>query len=170
MLFMLLKVEANMGKYFKTYFSPKGGAADHIIGFIDRTKETLDIAVYSITHDGIAQAIIRAKNRGVKIRILTDALQAKGADSDDELFESAGVPLRRDTQPGLMHHKFAISDNFAIGLGSFNWSINADKRNMENWNVCRLQYVIEDYNKEFEKLWELNKPKIHSLESDNTSK
>jgi phosphatidylserine/phosphatidylglycerophosphate/cardiolipin synthase-like enzyme len=160
MLFILLNMEAFMGKYFDTYFSPKGGAADYIIGFIDKTKDKLDIAVYSLTHDNIAQAIIRAQNRGVKIRILTDALQAKGAGSDDELLESAGIPLRRDTQSGLMHHKFAISDSFAIGLGSFNWSVNADQRNMENWNVCRLGYVIEDYQKEFDKLWELNKPKV----------
>jgi len=148
-----------MGKYFDTYFSPKGGAVDYIIGYIDRTKEYLDIAVYSLTHDAIAQAIIRAQNRGVKIRILTDALQAKGSGSDDELLESAGVSVRRDTQSGLMHHKFAISDGYAIGLGSFNWSVNADTRNMENWNVCRIKYVIDDYQKEFDKLWELNIPK-----------
>ncbi len=148
-----------MGAYFDTYFSPNGGAADYIIGFIDKTKNSLDIAVYSLTHDKIAEAIIRAKHRGVKIRVLTDYLQSKGGGSDDELLESAGVLLRRDTQSGLMHHKFAISDNNAIGLGSFNWSINADTRNMENWNVCRIKYVIDNYNREFEKIWELNKPK-----------
>jgi cardiolipin hydrolase len=148
-----------MPEYFDIYFSPKGGAADYIIKFINRTEKTLDIAVYSLTHNDIAAAIIDAHKRGVEIRILTDALQAKGGGSDDELLESSGVPLRRDTQSGLMHHKFAISDSRAIGLGSFNWSVNADVRNMENWNVCRLKYVIDIYQKEFEKLWILNKPK-----------
>lgn len=147
-----------MGKQFDTYFSPKGGAADYIVGFIDKTKKTLDIAVYSITHDKISEAIIRAKNRGVKIRILIDALQAKGSGSDDEIFEAAGIDIRRDTQSGLMHHKFVISDGLALGLGSFNWTINADTRNMENWNVCRIKYVIKTYQDEFEKIWEWNKP------------
>lgn len=148
-----------MKGYFNIYFSPNGGAADYIIKFIDKTHKTLDIAVYSFTHDKIAEAVIRAKNRGVEIRILTDALQAKGSGSDDELMEIAGVSIRRDTQSGLMHHKFAISDSKAIGLGSFNWSVNADTRNMENWNVCRIKYVIQTYQQEFEKLWEINKPK-----------
>jgi len=147
-----------MAKYFDTYFSPNGGAADFIIGFIDRTNDHLDIAVYAFTHDEIAQAVIRAKQRGVKIRVLTDKLQASNAYADDELLESYGIPVRRDTRSGLMHHKFAISDGYAIGLGSFNWSVSADTRNMENWNVCRIKYVIKNYQDEFDKLWELNKP------------
>lgn len=149
-----------MPEYFDTYFSPKGGAADYIIKFIKKTEKTLDIAVYSLTHDEITSALIEAHGRGVLIRILTDALQSKGASSDDETLESSGILLRRDTQPGLMHHKFAISDGLALGFGSFNWSLNAELRNMENWNVCRLKYVIDSYQKEFEKLWQLNKPKI----------
>ena len=147
-----------MTGYFDTYFSPNGGAADYIVSFINKATKTLDIAVYSLTHDKISQAIIEAHKRGVEIRILTDALQAKGADSDDELLEGSGIPLRRDTQPGLMHHKFAISDGKALGFGSFNWSVNAETRNMENWNVCRLKYVVKNYQNEFEKLWEMNKP------------
>lgn len=158
-----------MRKYFDIYFSPNGGAADYIVKFIDKTKHTLDVAVYSLTHDKIAEALIRAKDRGVKVRIITDALQAKGADSDDELLEISGVEIRRDTQAGLMHHKFAISDKKCIGLGSFNWSVNADTRNAENWNVCRIKYVIGRYEEEFEKLWDLNAPKDHS-DFDKTSK
>jgi mitochondrial cardiolipin hydrolase len=145
--------------YFDIYFSPNGGAADYIVSFINKTNKTLDIAVYSLTHDKISEAIIDAHKRGVNIRILTDALQAKGSSSDDELLERSGIDLRRDTQPGLMHHKFAISDGISLGFGSFNWSVNADTRNMENWNVCRLKYVIESYQKEFDKIWMLNKPK-----------
>ncbi len=149
-----------MPGYFDTYFSPKGGAVDYIIKFINKTQVDLDIAVYSLTHDQIANAIIDAKNRGVKIRILVDSLQAKGLGSDDDLLESNGVDLRRDTQSGLMHHKFAISDQKALGFGSFNWTLNAETKNMENWNVCRIKYVIENYQREFEKLWDINKPKV----------
>jgi len=152
-----------MAKYFDTYFSPNGGAANFVIGFIDSTNERLDVAIYSFTHDAIAQATIRAHQRGVAVRILTDKLQASGRYADDELLESYGIEVRRDTQSGLMHHKFAISDGCAAGLGSFNWSVNADVRNMENWNVCRLKYVIENYQLEFDKLWKLNKPDVEKI-------
>jgi phosphatidylserine/phosphatidylglycerophosphate/cardiolipin synthase-like enzyme len=147
-----------MGYYFDTYFSPNRGAADSVIGFVDRCNHTLDIAVYSFTHDGIADAVIRAHHRGVKVRVLTDKTQAGNAYADDEKLEAEGIEVRRDTQSGLMHHKIAIGDGTAVGLGSFNWSKSADTRNAENWNVCRIKYVIKEYQKEFDSLWELNVP------------
>lgn len=154
-----------MSSYFSSYFSPKRGTADVIIGFIDRCETTLDIAVYSITHDQISESIIRAQNRGVKVRVLIDKTQAGNKYADDEKFEEAGIEVRRDTQSGLMHHKFAIDGKKAIGLGSFNWSKNADQRNAENWNIVRLKYVVEDYQKEFNYMWDLNAPIIEEPES-----
>jgi phosphatidylserine/phosphatidylglycerophosphate/cardiolipin synthase-like enzyme len=158
---------------FLTYFSPQDHAADHIIGFIDRVTlanlpgplrggipgyPSLDIAVYSITHDGIADALIRAHEREVVIRVLTDKVQASGRYADDERLEAAGIPVRRDTQRGLMHHKFCIENGRVLGVGSANWSKNADEYNAENWNVVRLVYAAEEYLEEFNRLWELNAP------------
>jgi len=80
-----------MSSYFSSYFSPKRGTADVIIGFIDRCETTLDIAVYSITHDQISESIIRAHNRGVKVRVLIDKSQAGNKYADDEKFEEAGI-------------------------------------------------------------------------------
>ena len=56
----------------KIFFSPKGGIAEEIMKQIDNAQEYIDIAIYSFTYEPIAEAIIRAKNRGVKIRILMD--------------------------------------------------------------------------------------------------
>ena len=147
-----------MGRYFKTYFSPNRGAIENVIGFVDRCTTTLDIAVYSFTHDDVAGAVIRAHQRGVKIRVLTDKVQAAGAYSDDEKLEAAGIEVRRDNQSGSMHHKFAIDGKQAVGLGSFNWTKNAATRNAENWNVCTLKYAVAEYQAEFDRLWELNAP------------
>ena len=147
-----------MGKYAAVYFSPKRGSADVVIGFIDRCTTTLDIAVYSITHDEIASAIIRAHQRGVAIRVLVDKTQAGGRYSDDERLLEAGVSLRRDTQSGLMHHKYAIDGSYAVATGSFNWTANADTRNAENFVILRLKYILTAYQQEFDKIWELNAP------------
>ena len=157
----------------KTYFSPADKAASHVIGFIDyitvgslhtplRGKHgypRLDVMVYSITHDEISDSLIRAHQRGVKVRVLVDKVQASGRYSDDEKLELAGIEVRRDTQSGLMHHKVAIENGRVVGLGSFNWSKGADTRNAENWNVIRYVYLAKKYQVEFERLWELNAPK-----------
>lgn len=145
-----------MGAYFSSYFSPDRGTIKEIIGFIDRCETTLDVAIYSLTHDDVSDALIRAKDRGVIIRILIDKTQAGNQYADDEKLEAAGIEVIRDTQSGLMHHKFCIDGKTAIGLGSFNWTKNAEERNAENWNVVRLKYVVAEYQEEFNRLWELN--------------
>lgn len=153
-----------MGRPFSSvYFSPDRGAADTLIGFIDRATATLDCAVYSITHDGIAEALIRAHGRGVKVRVLMDKTQAGGQYADDEKLEAAGIPVLRDRTSGLMHHKFAICDydvggQYAVATGSFNWTRSADETNSENFLIIRLKHVVEDYQREFDRLWEIHSP------------
>ena len=152
-----------MGRYASVYFSPNQGADDTVIGFIDRCEKTLDVAVYSITHDDIAAALIRAHQRGVRVRVLMDKTQAGNRYADDEKMLDAGIEVRRDTQAGMMHNKMVIGDSKAVGTGSFNWTANASKRNAENFVILRLLYVVAIFEGEFERLWKLNVPKSLSL-------
>jgi phosphatidylserine/phosphatidylglycerophosphate/cardiolipin synthase-like enzyme len=141
--------------YVSTYFSPNRGGAQTVIGFIDRCENTIDAAVYCITHDEISDALIRAHNRGVVVRVITDKTQAAGRWSDDEKLEEASIPLKRGGYHwrGSMHNKFIIGDDSAIGTGSFNWTKNADQKNAENFVIIRLRYVVKEYQEEFNKLW-----------------
>ena len=147
-----------MASYVSTYFSPNRGTAAVLIGFIDRCNKTIDAAVYAITHDEITAALIRAKERGVKVRILTDKTQSTNKWADDERLEEAAIPLRRGGSffRSSMHNKFIIGDRRAVGTGSFNWTKSADERNDENFVIIRLRYTVKQYQKEFEKLWESN--------------
>tara|TARA_Y100000310_G_scaffold164863_2_gene164615 strand:+ start:8567 stop:9037 length:471 start_codon:yes stop_codon:yes gene_type:complete len=139
--------------YVSTYFSPNRGAADVVIGFIDRCSSTIDAAVYSVTHDGIAAALIRAHHRGVRVRLLMDKAQAGSKYADDEHIAAAGVPVRRDTQSGLMHTKYMVGDGKAVASGSFNWTKGADMRNVETFNIMRLSYVVKDFAAHFKAIW-----------------
>ena len=144
--------------YVSTYFSPNRGTAAVLIGFIDKCNETIDAAVYSITHDKIADALIRAKKRGVRIRILTDKTQSSNKWADDERLEEAKIPVLRGGSyfRSSMHNKFVIGDSRSVGTGSFNWTKSADERNDENFVIIRLGYTVRQYQKEFDKLWKLN--------------
>lgn len=144
--------------YAKVYFSPNQDTEKVIIGFLDRCKTFVNISVYCITHEEIANAIIRAHNRGVKVRVLTDKFMAAQQHSVDEKLKEAGVDIRVDKKDGSMHHKFICDGKRAVGTGSFNWTQNAADKNAENFVVIRLKYLVEDYNNEFDRLWELNKP------------
>jgi len=142
-----------MSKYASVYFSPSRDTTDNVIGFINRCEHTIDAAVYSITHYEIAKAIIAAHNRGVKIRLLVDKVQASSKYARDEELILAGVDLVRDTLTGLMHHKYIIGDGNAVGTGSFNWTVGAEEKNQENFVILRLKYVVEDFQENFNQLW-----------------
>ena len=112
-----------------------------------------------MTHDGIRDAILRAHERGVAVRIMTDYLQASNKYADDETFFKAGIPIVRGIRSYQMHNKFVLGDAHnpevsAMATGSFNWSVNATEKNNENFVVIRRQETIDEFQVEFDYLWE----------------
>ena len=124
----------------KVFFSPQGGIAEEIIKQIDNAQEYIDIAIYSFSYEPIAEAIIRAKNRGVEIRILMDKSQAEGTYSQYKFFLDNDVVIIQDRHAGIMHNKIAIIDGRVLFTGSYNWSKSAEERNEENL----LEFIDEE--------------------------
>ncbi len=140
------------------YFSPRGGCEEAVIDLINHSKRTIDIAIYSFTDRKIARALIKAHNRGVKIRVIIDYGNGKSRYCVGPLLEKAGIRVRykRGSGGGLMHNKYAIYDRKILSTGSFNWTSNANKRNDENLVVIKNDtHLIELYQKNFNKLWKL---------------
>lgn len=82
----------------RVFLSPKADIAEEVIKQIDNAQEYIDIAMYSFTYEPIAEAIIRAKNRGVKIRILMDKGQSEGKYSKHKFFLDNGIAVIQDRQ------------------------------------------------------------------------
>src|SRR5438445_10381582 len=64
---------------------------DETIRRIDHAARTLDLAMYNFTEATLAEALIRAKRRGVAMRVIMDALQAGGSTSQADELRKAGV-------------------------------------------------------------------------------
>jgi len=77
---------------------------EEIIRQIDNAQEYIDIAMYSFTYDPIAGAIIRAKNRGVKIRILMDKGQSQGKYSKYKFLLDNNIAIIQDRHAGIMYN------------------------------------------------------------------
>ena len=116
-------------------------------------KKTLDISIFSLTLDSIAQAILEAFQRGVKVRIIADDECAKNKGSNIKLIASVGVPCKTDNAIYHMHNKFAVIDNSVVIMGSFNWTGQAVKYNQENIFFYEDKNIASQYTEEFEKLW-----------------
>ena len=134
------------------FFTPGIDCEKNIITAINSSKK-MEIAVYSITHPDITDAIISAHNRGAKIRIVTDRQMAKGKGSSVEKIRSAGIPVLTNKKHKIEHNKFAVFDDVHIVSGSYNWTTNASKYNSENCVFFDQQN--KEYTHRFEYLWDL---------------
>lgn len=139
----------------EVYFSPNGGIGSHIIKAINDSKVSIDLAIFDITSQDIRSSLENAKKRGVKIRIIADSRQAKGAHSVIEhlMGEGFDVKIRHGEGRGIMHNKFAIIDSKLLITGSYNWTYSAERFNYENAIFIIDPNVIKEYQREFNKIW-----------------
>jgi cardiolipin hydrolase len=135
--------------------SPFGECHKVVMAYLDKAQSSVDLALYSLTLDEIADKIIETKNRGVYVRLIIDKVQEAVKGADDEKLEAAGIPvLRRAGMKGaLMHHKFAIIDSTYILTGSYNWTQNGSFKNSENLLVINSTSTVREFKVEFETLW-----------------
>lgn len=140
-----------------TWVFPRGGgdAEGVIVREIGSARKTLDLAVYSFTDQRIAQAVLAAKRRGVQVRLITDATEAKNKYQAQVLQElrQGGVPIEEDTHSGLMHLKVAVVDGRDVITGSYNWTLSAADENDENLLVIHDPKAAASYEQLFQAMW-----------------
>ena len=137
-------------------FSPGGGTEARLAGAISRCERTLDIAIFSFYSKTVADAVAAAKARGVAVRVVGDASQARRSPEIADLI-GGGVPLRLSAGrggKGVLHHKFALLDGEMLATGSFNFSQNAEKNNFENQFYTTDADDLAGYQAEFEAVWD----------------
>lgn len=117
-------------------FPPKDQCFKRIIRIIKKAKHTIHMQCYQLTADPIADALLKAHKRGVKIIIIADKSQINSKYSCIPKLKSLGIQIVIDHKPAIAHNKIIIVDaGYAkattIG-GSYNYTKNAEKRNAEN--------------------------------------
>lgn len=133
--------------YFTSPFFP-GNIEKHLIEKINSAQTSIDLAVYEFNIEEVAQALINAKNRGVKVRVVYDNKQIGDTVQIPELID-ANIPAIPDNRSAFMHNKFFVFDDQCVWTGSFNISINAAFKNFENaFYVCSPD-AAENYSVEF---------------------
>ncbi len=151
-------------------FTMMEGIRKTVIKLIDGTQKKLDICVYAISDDQIYNSLKKANSRGVKIRIVTDRLQATQSNTVKKLWkEGFDIKISNGYNKGVMHNKYAIFDEQFIITGSFNWSNNAENYNWENAVVLSEHYVSY-FKNNFEKIYKQASPPTEQIfEQSNSS-
>ena len=126
-----------------------------LIQWLAAVQQSLDICVFTITCNEIAEAIIACHRRGVKVRVITDDECADARGSDIETLKRNGIEVRDDNSPTHMHHKFCIIDGRILVNGSFNWTRQAVIGNRENVTITDEYAFVQAFRAEFEKMWRM---------------
>lgn len=141
------------GEIIGVRFSPKGNVSGLFIHWIGRANRSVHVLVYSFTLDSIAEALARAKHRGLDVRVVVESAQITD-DSMVGFLVDAGVPVRRDSSSGYLHDKVVIIDSLIVITGSYNFSYNAETKNSENAVAIRDVGTATLYDTHFQRLWE----------------
>jgi phosphatidylserine/phosphatidylglycerophosphate/cardiolipin synthase-like enzyme len=148
------------GSWFELYFtnpasplSPQGtgGVDSPLVDAIDAARLSIDVAAYSLSLNSVRNALIRAHDRGVTVRMVMESSNLDR--SDPQLLIKAGIPIFGDNRDGLMHDKFMIIDRSEVWMGSMNFTDGGAYDDNNNLMRIRSTKIAEDYIVEFEEMF-----------------
>ena len=136
-------------------FSPEGEIKEYLLKEIESSTTALDLALYEVTSSDLSQALSRAKQRGVKIRMIVDSKQSKKKDSRVTYLIGQGIPVKvlGGKEKAAMNHRFSILDGKKVMTGSFSWSEVSERWNFENVVSFNDSEAVAAYQREFDRLW-----------------
>lgn len=136
----------------------EGSLAEVLIGYIEQATQSIHIAAFEFNLTPVAEALVRARQRGVEVLWVTD--DEHGLEADEEeghgqfaQLQAAGIEVRDDGRSALMHNKFWIFDGQVVWTGSTNITQNGMFRNNNNVIVIRSSRVAAIFEREFQEMW-----------------
>jgi len=144
-----------LGGDYSPLFFPGPDSFEQLLSVLAESKKSLDVCVFMITEDNLADMLIAKSNAGVLVRVISDnAMEHAFKTSDLDRLEKAGIEVRRDRSKFHMHHKFVVIDGHTCINGSFNWTKpSALGENKENALISRNSVLAPQFSARFEKLW-----------------
>jgi len=137
----------------QVHFSPDGSPTTAIVETVDAARRVVLVQAYSFTSDPIADALIRAHKRGVKVEVILDRSHRTARYTSAPSLRAAGIPVWIDTKHAIAHNKIMIIDGHTVITGSFNFSKAAEEKNAENLVIIRRRVLAE----KFITNWEINR-------------
>ena len=150
-------------------FSPQAYEDSHltkITELVEAATTSIDIAMYSFRDAKISEALGRAVDRGVRVRLVFESAnqhRRSPEGTSSAALEALGVDVRYVNK--IMHHKYAIFDGpqddlesartATLATSSGNWSFSAGTRFDENTLVLKghAEAVLR-FQAEFNLMWE----------------
>ena len=109
-----------------------GQALAQLIQEIHSASQTISLAMFTLTHPQLIEALICAKKRGVEVRVCLDFYAGRGASHKAvKRLKEENIPILFSQEGPLLHHKWALIDHKTLIVGSTNWTQSAFKKNQD---------------------------------------
>ena len=166
------KSEETNPDYLEVCFTPNQSCLPSILKSIEDAKVSILLLGYSFTSQPITNALISAKKRGVKVRIVLDhsQLSQKSSKESVDAILKEQIEVRFDHSVKIAHNKVLIIDGAQTITGSYNWSHSADKKNAENLVFIGSKSVSKQYSDYFEGRWNISTPRTNKIAPANLSR
>ncbi len=148
------------GTFFEIYFTDPanpaskqqtGGVEQALIASVDAARLSVDVAIYSLSLRELGNALLRARDRGVAVRVVMESDNRER--SLPQTLIEAGLPILGDRREGLMHDKFVVIDRSEVWTGSLNFTNDGAYNDNNNLIHIRSVKVAEKYLTEFEEMY-----------------
>ena len=143
----------------KVLFSPEDYPKKFLIDLIDHEQKSIFCALYIFTDFDVAKAMVRAKDRGIIIKIVIDSYCLNSRNNQVKFLRAHEIPvvIYEASKRYIMHNKFVlfeknIQNKKIIWTGSFNLTYSANK-NQENVIVLENDYIFGLYLQKFNKIF-----------------
>ena len=147
------------GTVVRSYFSPTDHAvANAVLPIIQQASQTLDVAMFFLTSQPIADSLVQAKQRGVAVRLVLDAGGASNSYSKHGQLCNAGIAVKVENWGGKSHSKWVVADaaqpnSAAVVFGSMNFTASGDEQNDENTLYVKNGAFASAFQSEFNRQW-----------------
>lgn len=141
-------------KAVEIYFSPDTNFEKRVVSLIDNAKDSINFLAFAFTNSKIADALIRAKDRGIDIKGVFDKAQDKYQKySKYEYLKENKIDVKLDKNKFKLHSKLIIIDEEIVITGSYNFTKQANSKNDENSIVIFDDKIATSYMNNFYKIY-----------------
>lgn len=123
-------------------FSPWDDAEGSVLRALAEAQQSVHLQMFLLSSRSIANALIAAHERGVKVKVLADReMVVKGENTLVPKLAAAGIEVRLETRYAAAHNKIMLIDvagpHPVVITGSYNFTWSAQARNAENLLILR---------------------------------
>jgi phosphatidylserine/phosphatidylglycerophosphate/cardiolipin synthase-like enzyme len=141
------------GRPFVIRFAPEDEPLAALVQLAGLAERSIDFMAFSFTNDELGATMRERAAAGVDVRGIFETFGSETIYSELGPLYCAGIPVRRDGNPGMLHHKVIIIDDTVVVTGSLNFTNNAADSNDENVLVLADAGIARLYLEEFERRW-----------------